>query len=198
MKNLPLNIEYVPLKDIVPYENNAKLHPRPQIEQIKASIAEFGMNDPIAVDEKTLVIIEGHGRLIACKELGYIEIPIIRLGHLSKVKQDAYRIAHNKLTMNSDFDIEALEAEMWALHSEDFDLALTGFNKDELKAMDLGFPAYNDGNNENAFKTLAEKFLIPPFSIFDTRQGYWQARKKAWLSLGIKSELGRGGIVAIQ
>lgn len=64
-----LKIEYVSLDDINTYENNAKLHPAEQIEQIKKSIQEFGFNDPIAIDENN-VIIEGHGRYIACKELG--------------------------------------------------------------------------------------------------------------------------------
>jgi hypothetical protein len=40
---------------------------------------------------------------------------------------------------------------------------------------------------------LADRFLVPPFSVFDTKQGYWQDRKRAWINLGIKSELGRGG-----
>ena len=48
-------------------------------------------------------------------------------------------------------------------------------------------------NPTEARKTLAERFGIPPFSVFDTRQGYWQQRKRQWLALGIKSELGRGG-----
>lgn len=73
-----LKIEYVNIDEIKPYENNAKLHPAEQVEQIKQSIKEFGFNDPIAIDENN-VIIEGHGRYIACKELGINEIPIIRL-----------------------------------------------------------------------------------------------------------------------
>lgn len=105
-----LKIEYVGIDNIKPYLNNAKLHPAEQIEQIKKSIEKFGMNDPIGVwkDE----IVEGHGRLLALKELGYKEVPIIRLDHLSDEERKAYILAHNKLTMNSDFDIDILNEEL--------------------------------------------------------------------------------------
>lgn len=68
-----MQIIKIKMADIVPYENNVKLHPKEQIEQIKKSIVDFGNNDPIAVDENN-VIIEGHGRYEALKELGYEEI----------------------------------------------------------------------------------------------------------------------------
>jgi len=105
-----LKIEYVDINSIKPYKNNAKLHPQEQIEQIKKSIEQFGMDDPIGIwkDE----IVEGHGRLIACKELGYTEVPIIRLDHLSDEERKAYTLAHNKLTMNSDFDLDILNNEL--------------------------------------------------------------------------------------
>lgn len=105
-----LKIEYVDINSIKPYKNNAKLHPKEQIEQIKKSIEQFGMDDPIGIwkDE----IVEGHGRLIACKKLGYTEIPIIRLDHLTDEERKAYTLAHNKLTMNSDFDLDILNDEL--------------------------------------------------------------------------------------
>lgn len=106
-----LKIEYISLDDIKTYENNAKLHPAEQIEQIKKSIQEFGFNDPIAIDENN-VIIEGHGRYIACKELDIKEVPIIRLNNLDEEHKRAYMLVHNKLTMNSDFDIDTLNFEL--------------------------------------------------------------------------------------
>lgn len=107
---MKLKIEYVDINSIKPYKNNAKLHPPEQIEQIKKSIEQFGMDDPIGIwkDE----IVEGHGRLIACKELGYTEVPIIRLDHLTDEERKAYTLAHNKLTMNSDFDFNLLNEEL--------------------------------------------------------------------------------------
>jgi hypothetical protein len=97
--------------EIKPYENNVKQHPRKQIDQIKASIKEFGNNDPIAIDENN-VVIEGHGRLMALGELGYTEVECIRLVGLSEEQKKAYRLVHNKLTMNSDFEVDDLLKEL--------------------------------------------------------------------------------------
>lgn len=118
-----MEITKIKIADIIPYENNAKEHPREQIEQIKKSIQDFGNNDPIAVDENN-VIIEGHGRLIALKELGYEEADCIVLDGLTEEQKNAYRLVHNKLTMNSDFDLQALDEELKKIKSinmEDFD-----------------------------------------------------------------------------
>lgn len=106
-----MQIELINIDEIIPYENNAKLHPQEQIEQIKKSILEFGNNDPIAID-KDNIIIEGHGRLLALKELGYKEVEVIKLGHLTEEQRKAYTLIHNKLTMNTDFDMELLISEL--------------------------------------------------------------------------------------
>lgn len=123
-------MEIVKLKinDIFPYEGNAKLHPDSQIAQIKESIMEFGNNDPIAVDENH-IIIEGHGRWIALKELGYDEAECIILKGLTEDQKNAYRLVHNKLTMNSDFDIDMLNKE---LENISIDMAQFDFELPEL------------------------------------------------------------------
>lgn len=125
-----MQITKIAMADIVPYENNVKLHPKEQIEQIKKSIVDFGNNDPIAVDENN-VIIEGHGRYEALKELGYEEAECIVLTGLTEDQKNAYRLVHNKLTMNSDFDMKGLEEE---LNKIDMDLTafdFAPFNMDE-------------------------------------------------------------------
>ena len=126
-------MEIVKLKidDIIPYENNAKEHPKEQIEQIKKSIRDFGNNDPIAIDENN-VIIEGHGRLLALKELGYKEVECIILKGLTDEQKNAYRLVHNKLTMNSDFNFQALEAELKKI--TDFDMNEFDFNMADIEA----------------------------------------------------------------
>ncbi|MGH2275599.1 site-specific DNA-methyltransferase [Streptococcus uberis] len=106
-----MEIVKVGIDTIEEYEKNAKLHPKEQIEQIKKSIEEFGNNDPIAIDENN-IIIEGHGRYKALKELGYKEVEVIKLTHLSEEQKKAYILAHNKLTMNTDFDIDLLNDEL--------------------------------------------------------------------------------------
>lgn len=120
-----MEIIKVKIEDIKPYENNAKEHPQWQIDQIKKSIEEFGNNDPIAIDENN-VIIEGHGRYYALKELGYKEAECIKLSHLSEEQKKAYILVHNKLTMNSAFDINILNSELEDIvniNMEDFGFA---------------------------------------------------------------------------
>ena len=119
-----MKIEKISIDAIKPYENNAKLHPPEQIEQIKRSILEFGNNDPIAIDENG-VIIEGHGRYEALKQLGFDEIEIIRLSHLNEQQKKAYILAHNKLTMNTGFDFDVLNLELDNII--DFDMTDFGF-----------------------------------------------------------------------
>lgn len=114
---MDLKIEYLSRDEIRPYENNAKKHPREQIDQIKKSIQEFGFNDPVAI-WKDNVIIEGHGRLLAAAEMGIDKIPVIRLDNLSDTQRKAYALAHNKLTMNSDFDIDTLKLELEDIGTE--------------------------------------------------------------------------------
>ena len=120
------------IDDIKEYENNAKEHPDWQIEQIANSIQEFGFNDPIAINADNQ-IIEGHGRLLAAKQLGLTEVPCIVLIGLTEVQERAYIIAHNKTTMNTDFDLDRLQYEMNALKVEGFDLNLTGFSEYETE-----------------------------------------------------------------
>ena len=176
-----LEIEVLNIDDLIPYENNAKEHPKEQIEQIKKSIIEFNNNDPIAIDENN-VIIEGHGRHEALKQLGYEQVECIRLSHLNEEQKKAYRLIHNKLTMNSDYDFNLLEQELMNIQDIDmleFDFDMSFLNEDEEEI------------KEEASKKLTDEFLIPPISVFDTRQGYWQDRKRAWKSLGISSDVGR-------
>lgn len=139
-------VEYVSIDSIRPYERNAKLHPPEQIEQIKRSIERFGFRDPIGVwhDE----IVEGHGRLVAAQELGFTEIPVIRLDDMTDEERRAYALAHNKLTMNSGFDTELLSEE---LDSLSFDMTDFGFIDGEIdwdRVEDLDEGSYEEPEHE--------------------------------------------------
>lgn len=135
---MKLKIEYIPIGELTPYSGNAKTHPAEQIEQIKRSIEEFGFNDPIAVWGSDNTIVEGHGRLIAGMELGIEKVPIIRLDELTDEQRRAYTLAHNKLTMNSDFDFNLLEMELEEIGSIDmsqfgFDMSVLSEDKEDDK-----------------------------------------------------------------
>lgn len=122
-----LKVEYVPIDSIKPYKRNAKLHPDEQVEQICNSIRETGFNDPIGVWHGECV--EGHGRILAAKKLGMKEVPIIRLDELTDEQRRAYALAHNRLTMNSGFDIELLDMELAEI--ETIDMGLLGFDEEK-------------------------------------------------------------------
>lgn len=129
MKN-KLKIEMLPIDELHAYENNAKLHPQEQIDQIVKSMQEFGNNDPIAIDENNR-IIEGHGRLLALKQMGETEAPIIRLKHLTEEQKKAYILVHNQLTLNTGFDEELLRAELESI--VDIDMGEYGFDLDIIE-----------------------------------------------------------------
>jgi len=124
-----LKVEYVNIDTIKPYKRNAKTHPKEQVEQIKKSIQEFGNCDPIGVWHGE--IVEGHGRYLALKELGESKIPIIRLDSLTNEQRRAYGLVHNQLTMNSPWDLPALDLELADI---DFDMSEFG--------LDLGVEEY--------------------------------------------------------
>ena len=107
-----LKIEYLPIDELKPYDRNAKEHPQEQIDQIIKSITQFGMNDPIGIWGDDNLIVEGHGRLLALRQLGWTEAPTIRLDHMTDEERRAYTLAHNKTTMSSGFDMELLLAEL--------------------------------------------------------------------------------------
>lgn len=108
-----LQVIYLPIDELLPDVENAKEHPAEQIEQIKKSIKRFKMCDPIGITGDDNLILEGHGRYLALKSLGVKEVPCIRLDHLkTKSDRDAYSLIHNKLTMNSGFNVELLELKL--------------------------------------------------------------------------------------
>ena len=119
-----LTIEVLKIKDLKPYAKNAKKHPKKQIEKIANSIEAFGMNDPIGIYGKDNLIVEGHGRVEALKQLGYDEVPCIRLDHLTDEERRAYTLAHNKVA-ESDWDFDLLNEEIDDILS--FDMEDFGF-----------------------------------------------------------------------
>ena len=131
-----MNIIELNVEDIKQYENNAKIHTNEQIKKIVDSINEFGFNDPIAIDENN-VIIEGHGRFKALQELGQTEIECIKINSLSDSQKKAYRLVHNKLSMNTSFNEDLLEQQLNELESKDFDLSFTGFDFNPFEDDDI-------------------------------------------------------------
>lgn len=130
---MKLKVDYIPIEQLKPYEKNAKIHTPEQIEQIKKSIQEFGMNDPIGIWGEDNLIVEGHGRLQACKELGMKEVPVIRLDDLTDEQRRAYTLVHNQTTMNTGFNMNILADE---LDNIDIDMSELGFLDSEEVDLD--------------------------------------------------------------
>jgi len=106
-----LSLVYRPVADLKPDPRNARTHPKRQIEQLCASIRSFGFTNPVLVDEDG-VLIAGHGRLQAAKELGLASVPTIELLGLSEPQKKALRLADNKIALNAGWDLEILKLEL--------------------------------------------------------------------------------------
>ena len=120
-----MKIVEIDISKLTPYIRNAKQHTSEQIQQIVSSINKFGFNDPLGVYGTKNIIVEGHGRYLAAKELGLEKVPCIKLNHLSDEERKAYALTHNQLTMNTGWDEELLKLELADLQS--LDMADFGF-----------------------------------------------------------------------
>lgn len=133
---MELKIEYVTLDSLRPYEKNARSHGKEDLKAIIASIQDFGFNDPIGVWNN--IIVEGHGRWLAAKELKMETVPILRLDELTDEQRKAYALAHNKTAELSGWDFDVLAAELKDISEFDmsafgFDMAAVGEEEVEIK-----------------------------------------------------------------
>lgn len=117
--------------DLVPYARNARTHSAEQVDQIAASIREWGWTTPVLVDE-TGGIIAGHGRVLAAQKLGIKDVPAMTATGWTEAQKKAYVLADNKLALNAGWDNDLLKVELAELAGLDFDMPLLGFSDDEL------------------------------------------------------------------
>ena len=117
---MELKIEYLPIKALKPYEKNTRKHQKKDVDNIAKSIEKFGMLDPIGI-WKGNIIVEGHGRMLACKQLGMTEVPCVRLDHLTDEQRREYAIAHNATAELSEWDLDILPDELAELDFSNFD-----------------------------------------------------------------------------
>jgi DNA modification methylase len=127
-------VERRPVKSLLPYARNARTHSPEQIQQIAASIREWGFTVPVLVDDAG-TLIAGHGRVMAAQSIGLAEVPTMVATGWSAEQIRAYRIADNKLTLNGGWDDDALSFELGELQLAGFDLGLTGFGEHELMGL---------------------------------------------------------------
>jgi ParB-like chromosome segregation protein Spo0J len=198
-----ITVAFVDLDDLRPFDRNARVHDDRQIGEIEASIRSFGWTNPILADmSEDGVVIAGHGRLLAARriyasgaairlpdgrEIPHRTVPVIDCAGWSDDRRRAYTLADNRIAENATWDDDLLRIELRFLKDEGIDLGIAGFDEKTLaKLLDEA-----DGEGEER-PSLSDRFGLPPFSVLNAREGWWQDRKRAWLDLGIQSELGRG------
>lgn len=145
--------------DLIPYVNNSRTHSDDQINQVAASINEFGFTNPVLIDGEGM-IIAGHGRVMAAKKLGVDEVPCIVLDDLTEAQKKAYVIADNKLAENGGWNDELLRIEMSDLGDVGFDIDLLGFSDRELSKLfdETCGIKIDDTLEDKVFDSLTVKF----------------------------------------
>ena len=124
-------MQLVPLGKLVPYINNARTHSPEQLTKLRSSLREFGFINPVIID-RDYNIIAGHGRVLAAKEEGIMEVPCVFVDYLTEAQKKAYILADNRMALDAGWDEELLRIEIESLQGEDFDVSLTGFEEHEL------------------------------------------------------------------
>lgn len=205
-KSHTIAVEVRPVDDLQPYERNARKHPPDKVRKLANIIREFGWTSPILADD--VGIVAGHRRQLAAKliyseggtirlpggqELPPGTVPVVDCTGWSDAQRRAYILADNQTTLEGEWDNDLLKLELSFLEGAGFDLDLTGFDGDALAAALGSNGGGDEGGEPDPLKVkLSDRFGVPPFSVLNAREGWWQDRKRAWLALGIKSELGRG------
>ena len=127
---MELKIEYLPIKALKPYEKNTRKHQKKDVDNIAKSIEKYGMCDAIGIWGEQNIIVEGHGRMLDCKQLGMTYVPCVRLDHLTDEQRREYAIAHNATAELSEWDLDILPDELAELDLSDFDFDF-GIEDDE-------------------------------------------------------------------
>lgn len=202
---MQIEVSLRPVADLAPYARNARKHNPAAVARLVAIIEEMGWTNPILLDEEG--IVAGHKRRLAALAIyekgGTIRlpngtdlpqgmVPVLDVSGWSEAQRRAYILADNQTTLESEWDTDLLRLELSWLEGSGIDIGLTGFDGDAL-ARALGNSAESEAPQEDALKVkLADRFGVPPFSVLRAAEGWWQDRKRAWLAIGIQSELGRG------
>ena len=129
--NLSLNVEYLATSSLVPDPANARIHSQRQLTRLGAGVAEHGFTNPILVDENKKVIA-GHARLEVALALGMKAVPCVRIDHLTEPQKIALALGDNKFGDMSEFDPQALAAQLKQLCDIEFNIELTGFETAEV------------------------------------------------------------------
>lgn len=138
-----MKIQKVAIDKVIPYERNPRKN-EAAVAKVADSLNEFGWKQAIVVDSE-MVIIAGHTRLLAAKQLGMKEVPILVADDLTPAQVKAYRLADNRTHEESEWDKAALAIELGELGDLDYDLRYTGFDPEEIKGLKALAEAVENG-----------------------------------------------------
>lgn len=183
------------------WAENPRKHSSEQVAELVGIIKRFGWGPPVVARRGDGELIAGHGRMLAAGALGLAKVPV-RWMDLDPGEAHLMAVADNRSAQRAQDDEEKLLEFLRAQSAAD--AALVGYGADDIESLvrSVGASAGNgagggpsDADVAAARTTLAERFLVPPFTVLDARQGYWRDRKRAWIALGLRSELGRGEVL---
>lgn len=184
-----MKIQQLQIADLTPDPHNARRRDDRALQAIAASLGRFGQQKPIVVSSDG-VVLAGNGTLAAARLLGWDQVDVVRTA-LTGDEARAYAVADNRTADLASWDEEVLARQ---LAEWDGDLQVAaGYDQDEVDALLRGLGGDDGGATAKveARLSLADRFLVPPFSVLNTREGWWQDRKRAWIATGIQSEVGR-------
>ena len=179
-----MKIETKPLGELIPADYNPRMISDPAMAGLEASIKRFGLVEPVVWNERTGHVVGGHQRLKVLGRMGETETEVIVVD-LPESEERALNVTLNNPHITGTFTPE-LQPLLDEIKIEIGDAEFLNLKLDELVLSNIT-PV------DKGIGALSSKFGIPPFSILNAREGWWQERKRAWISLGIQSELGRGG-----
>jgi hypothetical protein len=165
MKNPGDKVERWALDKLIPYAKNSRTHSDEQVAQIAASIKEWGWTTPVLVDEAGQ-IIAGHGRVMAARKLGLLEVPVMVAEGWTETQKKAYVIADNQLALNAGWNTDFLSLELQDLKADDFSLDLLGFGAEELNALLNPIKETEGLTDEDAVPEVPEEPKTKPGDIY--------------------------------
>ncbi len=178
-------VKRVPIKSLRTDPDNVRLHGDRNLKAIASSLKRFGQVEPLVVQKGTGRVIGGNARLQVFTNRGDTEFEIVDVD-VTDAEAAELGVALNRSGELAEWDEPKL-GELLASIRDDVGLDVAGFDEAELDRLIAGANC-----DDPPRSSLVDQFGVPPFSVFDARQGYWQDRKRAWLALGLQSELGRG------
>lgn len=183
--------ELLEVERVIGNPRNPNTHSEKQVELLAKIIKATGWRANITISNLSGYVVKGHGRLAAAKRAGLDRVPVEYQNYTSEAEEWADLTADNRIAELAEVDNTMLADLLQEIDTGEFPMELTGYTEEEIMDI-LHINEDPAAEREAAKNVLQERFIIPPFSILDGRTGEWQARKRAWKSIGIKSDLGRG------